>query len=337
MNLDSNLQQLIVLAMVALAVGGFVLAVFLPVFTQGQSEARLKNVVENRRQGSSYDQSAAGRLPEVSRESRRKQVQQSLKLAEAREKGRKKRVTLRMLIAQSGAGISVWTFWVYSTVLGAAVSAIAYLAGLPWYVYALCGFVGVLGLPRWVLGYLRKRRQEKFLSELPDALDIMVRGLRSGLPLSDALKVIASETAPPIGPEFNEVVDGQRVGITIDQGLERMFERMPLQEVNFLAIVLSIQSKTGGNLTESLSNLSKVLRDRRKMKSKIRAVSQEAKSSATIIGSLPFLIAGALSLLNPDYLVPLIDTQAGNILLGICAVLMVSGILVMRKMIDFEI
>ena len=159
----------------------------------------------------------------------------------------------------------------------------------------------------------------------------------SGLPLSDALKVIASETAPPIGPEFNEVVDGQRVGITIDQGLERMFERMPLQEVNFLAIVLSIQSKTGGNLTESLSNLSKVLRDRRKMKSKIRAVSQEAKSSATIIGSLPFLIAGALYLLNPDYLVPLVDTQAGNILLGICAVLMVSGILVMRKMIDFEI
>jgi tight adherence protein B len=337
MNLDSNLQQLIILAMVALAVGGFVLAVFLPVLSQGRSETRLKNVVENRKPASRYDQQAGGRLPEVSRENRRKQVQQSLKLAAAREKGRKKRVTLRMLIAQSGADISLWAFWLYSAVLGAVITAVAYLASFPWYLCALCGFVGFLGLPRWVLGHRRKRRQEKFLSELPDALDIMVRGLRSGLPLSDALKVIASETPPPIGPEFNEVVEGQRVGITIDQGLERMFERLPLQEVNFLAIVLSIQSKTGGNLTEALSNLSKVLRDRRKMKSKIRAVSQEAKSSAAIIGALPFVVAGGLYLLNPEYLAPLFNTQVGNILLGISAAMMLGGILVMRKMINFEI
>jgi len=337
MNLDSNLQQLIILAMVALAVGGFVLAVFLPVLSQGRSETRLKNVVENRKPASRNDQQAGGRLPEVSRENRRKQVQQSLKLAAAREKGRKKRVTLRMLIAQSGAEISLWTFWLYSAVLGVAIAAIAYLASFPWYLCALCGFVGFLGLPRWVLGYRRKRRQEKFLNELPDALDIIVRGLRSGLPLSDALKVIASETPPPIGPEFNEVVEGQRVGITIDQGLERMFERLPLQEVNFLAIVLGIQSKTGGNLTEALSNLSKVLRDRRKMKSKIRAVSQEAKSSAAIIGALPFVVAGGLYLLNPEYLAPLFNTQVGNILLGISVAMMLGGILVMRKMINFEI
>jgi tight adherence protein B len=337
MNLDSNLQQLIILAMVALAVGGFVLAVFLPVLSQGRSETRLKNVVESKKAASRNGQPAAGRTSEVSRENRRKQVQQSLKLTAAREKGRKKRVTLRMLIAQSGADISLWTFWLYSAVLGAVITAVAYLASFPWYLCALCGFVGFLGLPRWVLGNRRKRRQEKFLSELPDALDIMVRGLRSGLPLSDALKVIASETPPPIGPEFNEVVEGQRVGITIDQGLERMFERLPLQEVNFLAIVLSIQSKTGGNLTEALSNLSKVLRDRRKMKSKIRAVSQEAKSSAAIIGALPFVISGGLYLLNPEYLAPLFNTQAGNILLGISAAMMLGGILVMRKMINFEI
>lgn len=116
-----------------------------------------------------------------------------------------------------------------------------------------------------------------------------------------------------------------------------MFERLPLQEVNFLAIVLGIQSKTGGNLTEALSNLSKVLRDRRKMKSKIRAVSQEAKSSAVIIGALPFVVSGGLYFLNPDYLAPLFNTQVGNILLGIAAIMMLSGILVMRKMIDFEI
>ncbi len=132
----------------------------------------------------------------------------------------------------------------------------------------------------------------------------MVRGLKAGLPLSDAMKVIAAESPAPVGPEFLEVVEGQRVGIAIDQGIERMFERMPLAEVNFLGIVIAIQSKTGGNLAEALGNLSKVLRDRKRMKQKIAAVSQEAKASAMIIGSLPFFICGALSVLNPEYLDP---------------------------------
>jgi tight adherence protein B len=242
-----------------------------------------------------------------------------------------------MLIAQAGLEISLTGFWLFSAVLGAVLAIIAYVSGMPWYVCALSGFVGFLGLPRWFLGYLRKRRQEKFLSELPDALDVMVRGLKSGLPLSDALRVIAAEATPPIGPEFWEVIEGQRVGITIEQGLERMHERIPLQEVNFLAIVLSIQSKTGGNLTEALSNLSKVLRDRRKMKGKITSMSQEAKSSAAIIGSLPFLIIGALSLLNPGYLTPLWSTPLGNLMLACSAAWMLTGILVMRKMINFDI
>jgi tight adherence protein B len=221
--------------------------------------------------------------------------------------------------------------------VGALIAAVAFLTGLPWYVCALSGFVGFFGLPRWFLGYVRKRRLEKFLTELPDALDVMVRGIKSGLPLSDALRVISAESAPPIGPEFWEVVEGQRVGITIEQGLERMYERMPLQEVNFLAIVLSIQSKTGGNLTEALNNLSKVLRDRRKMKAKIRSVSQEAKSSAAIIGSLPFLVVGGLSFVNPDYLTPLWTTPIGNMLLVFSAVWMLTGVLVMRRMINFEV
>ena len=133
------------------------------------------------------------------------------------------------------------------------------------------------------------------------------------------------------------VVDGQRIGISIDQGIERMFERMPLSEVNFLGIVMAIQSKTGGNLSEALSNLSKVLRDRKKMKQKIRAVSQEAKSSAAIIGALPFVIMGALTVLNPSYMDPLFNTSTGNVLLVGCGVWMMTGVLVMRKMINFQI
>jgi tight adherence protein B len=151
------------------------------------------------------------------------------------------------------------------------------------------------------------------------------------------MKIIASETRAPVGPEFSEVVEGQRIGISIDQGIMRMVDRMPLSEVNFLAIVMTIQSKTGGNLSEALSNLSRVLRDRKKMKQKIRAVSQEAKSSAAIIGSLPFVIMGALTLLNPNYLNPLFETEMGNILIVGSATWMLIGVLVMRKMINFEI
>jgi tight adherence protein B len=335
MNPDGTASQLIVLALVAVAVGGIVLAVFLPLLSSGRAEARVKTLVDGRRSG--QNQTGSGGLFDGPKEGRRKQVQESLRLAEAREKQRKKRITLRMLIAQAGLDMSVWTFLLMSAALGATLAAATFLAGLPAYVHALSGFVGFLGLPRWFLGYIRKRRMEKFLSELPDALDIMVRGIKSGLPLSDALRVIAAESAPPIGPEFWEVVEGQRVGITIEQGLERMYERIPLQEVNFLSIVLSIQSKTGGNLTEALSNLSKVLRDRRKMKSKIRSVSQEAKSSAAIIGSLPFLLVGGLSFLNPDYLTPLWNTSLGNMLLVFSAVWMLTGILVMRNMINFEV
>jgi tight adherence protein B len=132
-------------------------------------------------------------------------------------------------------------------------------------------------------------------------------------------------------------VEGQRIGISVDQGIERMVERIPLAEVNFLAIVMAIQSKTGGNLSEALGNLSRVLRDRKKMKAKIRSMSQEAKSSAAIIGSLPFVIMGALSILNPEYLNPLFNTTIGNTMLGTCAAWMTTGVLVMRKMINFQI
>ncbi len=192
-------------------------------------------------------------------------------------------------------------------------------------------------MPRWFIKFLRTRRQNVFLNDFADAIDVMVRGLKSGLPVTDAMKIIANESGPPVGPEFNEVVEGQRIGISVDQGIERMVERMPLAEVNFLAIVMAIQSKTGGNLSEALGNLSKVLRDRKKMKAKIRSMSQEAKSSAAIIGSLPFIIMAALSVLNPEYLNPLLYTTIGNIMLGACAVWMTTGVLVMRKMINFEI
>ena len=250
-----------------------------------------------------------------SKDSRRKQIQESLKQLEETERKRRRRLTLRTLLMQSGLDLSVQKFWVASIVFGVVLALAILTIGAAWYVALTAGLVGLLGLPPLALAS-SQASPRSVPERIPDAIDIMVRGLKAGLPLSDAMKVIAAEIPAPVGPEFLEVVEGQRLGIAIDQGIERMLERMPLAEVNFLGIVIAIQSKTGGNLAEALGNLSKVLRDRKRMKQKIAAVSQEAKASAMIIGSLPFFICGALSVLNPEYLIPLWDTEIGHVMIA---------------------
>ncbi len=328
-------MQIVFPLLVAVAAGGLIFAVLAPFFAGDNVDVRVRAISEGGKAGL-QQRRVFSRPVESAKDNRRKQVQETLKQIEDREKQRK-RMSLRMLIAQSGLDLSIPKFWAISGAAGVLLALGTLSSGVPWFLALLSGFVGFLGLPRWFLGYMRKRRQEAFLSDFADAIDVMVRGLKAGLPVSDAMKVIASESGPPVGPEFQEVVEGQRIGITVDQGLERMFERMPVQEVNFLAIVMSIQSKTGGNLTETLSNLSKVLRERRKMKNKVQAVSQEAKSSAAIIGSLPFAIIGIMTLTNPGYLDPMFVTPLGKTLLVGSGIWMLMGILVMRKMINFEI
>jgi tight adherence protein B len=275
-------------------------------------------------------------MAEDPKDARRKQLQESLNQLEQRERQRRQKMTLRVMLSQAGLEVTPRIFYVFSIVLGLIIGLVVTIAGVPWYVAIVAAIAGFFGVPRWLLKFLRKRRQQVFLNDFADAIDIMVRGLKSGLPVTDAMKVISTETPAPVGPEFLEIVEGQRVGISIEQGIERMYDRMPLPEVNFLSIVMNIQSKTGGNLSEALNNLSKVLRDRKKMKAKITAMSQEAKASAAIIGSLPFVIMGALTVLNPAYLNPLWDTTLGNIMVIGSGVWMVLGILVMRKMINFD-
>jgi len=267
--------------------------------------------------------------------SRRKAVQESLKQLEISERQRK-RVTVRRLIAQAGLNISVTRFWLASVCIGLLCAGLLYLFGAGRYLALLGGVAGVFGLPRWWLIMLRNHRQRIFLMQLPDAVDIIVRGLKSGLPINDALLLIATEMGAPLGPEIREIVEGQRVGIPLEQGLERLHERVPLPEVNFLTIVMGLQSKTGGNLSEALTNLSKVLRDRKRMAGRIRAVSQEAKSSAAILGSLPPMVIGLLYLTRPDYISLLWDEPLGRLMLAGSALWMLGGVLVMRKMINFK-
>jgi tight adherence protein B len=331
-----DLTDLAFVGMVAIAVGGMAIAVLFPMFSNDSTKSRTKAIVTGKRQEGTGN-SFRARFAEDSKDARRSKIQDSLNQVRDGANAKKKKLTLSTKLQQAGLSMTTRAFWGASIAVGVVFTLGALFVGAPLFGVAAAGFFGLFGFPRWILKTMRKRRQEKFLTDFADAIDVMVRGLKSGLPLNEAMKIIATETGEPVGPEFMEVVDGQKVGISADQGMERMVERVPLPEVNFLAIVLTIQSKTGGNLSEALGNLSRVLRDRKKMKAKVASVSQEAKSSAAIIGSLPFLLIMALSVLNPNYMTPMFHTSMGHMLLAGSGIWMSCGVLVMRQMINFQI
>jgi len=329
------LVQIAFMVLAALAVGGIAVAIFLPQLT-GQADIS-KRVSDIAGDGTGRKSGLRGHFTEGKGEKRRNQIQESLDKFEKKQEKKKKKVTIKVMIQRAGLDMSIKTYWIYSVAAGVAGGIAALFAGVVPLVAVGAAIASGLGLPRWFLSMLTKRRQEDFLRLFADAIDVMVRGLKAGLPVNEAMKVIASEMDAPVGPEFTEIVQGQRVGITLEQGVERMMDRIPLAEVNFLAIVMAIQKSTGGNLAEALENLSTVLRDRKKMKAKVQAISQEAKASAAIIGSLPFAIGGGMMVLNPEYLNPLFDTERGNIMLMVAGGWMMVGVLIMRKMINFKI
>jgi tight adherence protein B len=203
-------------------------------------------------------------------------------------------------------------------------------------VSGMAAFAAGFGLPRWSLSFLTARRRKKFTAEFANAIDVIVRSVKSGLPTNEALRIVARESPNPVGSEFTKLVDGLKVGVTLDQGLKRMYDAMPTPEVGFFAIVMTIQSRSGGNLSEALGNLSAVLRDRKRLEGKIKAMSSEAKASAMIIGSLPPGVMGLVYITTPDYITLLFTERMGNLMLAGCAFWMGTGIFVMRKMINFK-
>jgi Flp pilus assembly protein TadB len=198
------------------------------------------------------------------------------------------------------------------------------------------GFAAGFGLPRWMLTFLKKRREKNFLKALPDAVDVIVRGIKAGLPLFDSIKVVAADAPEPLRSEFYAIIETQAIGMPLGEACARMYERMPVPEANFFGIVVAIQQKSGGNLSEALGNLSKVLRDRKKMAEKIQAMSMEAKASAAIIGSLPPIVMLLVYLSTPDYISLLWTHPTGRLMLAASAVWMSCGIFVMKKMINFD-
>lgn len=268
-------------------------------------------------------------------EKRRKQVQDTLNSLEEKQSANKK-ISLRTKIERAGFETDPKKFHLISAAVGLTVTSLVMLLGFTPIVALGAGFACGFGLPRWILSFLVTRRQKAFLEEFANAIDVIVRGVKSGLPINDCLRIIAHEAAEPVRTEFRDLVEGQKIGISLDQGLAKIYERMPLAEVNFFQIVLNIQQKSGGNLAEALGNLSKVLRERKKMRAKIQSVSQEAKSSAAIIGALPPGVAGVLYLAAPDYLMPLFTTDTGHMIIVGGAMWMMIGVLIMRKMINFN-
>jgi tight adherence protein B len=267
---------------------------------------------------------------------RRKNVQAMLKDLEKQQAQKKKRPTLRRRIEQAGLSISIRTFWILSGLAGLLGGVGAFLAVKALYAVPLAGFALAFGLPRWVLAFLKARREKAFTRELAPAIDTIVRSVKSGLPVNEALKLVGSEIPEPVAGEFRLLTEGLKVGVTMEEGLKRMYERMPTPEVNFFGIVMAIQQRSGGNLSEALGNLAGVLRDRKRLQGKIRAMSSEAKTGAMIIGSLPPGVMALIYFSTPAYIMPLFQVKLGNLMLMGCVVWMGLGVLVMKKMISFK-
>ncbi len=331
MEIDPTIVQIALAVMSAMAAGG-IIYVFITPYLSGErkGEKRLKNVQNRKTKGGRIEA-----LKVDNNQARRKQVQDTLNELEKRHKT-KSNITLGLRIEQAGLELQERTYYLLSLAFGLIVALGIIIGGLPIYVALGGAIAGGFGFPRWVLSFLAKRRQKKFTEEFANAVDIIVRGIKSGLPLNDCLQIIAAETQEPVRSEFSEIVEQQRIGVTISQALEKLYKRVPLEEVNFFAIVIAIQQQSGGNLAEALSNLSGVLRDRKRLRGKIKAFSAEAKSSAGIIASLPIAVMLIVYVTTPDYISLLWTNPTGNLLLMGSGIWMIIGILVMRNMINFD-
>src|SRR5262249_44274255 len=276
---------------------------------------------------------ATARTGRNQQKSRREQVEGTLKELEERSS---KSVPLSVKIAQAGLSWSKQRFFITAALLGVAGFTIGLMLEGGMLAAAGLAFVGGVGGPLWLLKFLKKRREAKFLAGFPDAVDVIVRGIKAGLPLIDSMRVITIDAPEPLKSEFRAILDTQTVGIPIGEACGRLYERIPVPEANFFAIVVGIQQKAGGNLSEALGNLSRVLRDRKKMKAKIQAMSMEAKASAAIIGSLPPAVMSLVYLTSPDYIQLLWTHPTGHLMLICSGVWMLIGVMVMRKMIHFD-
>jgi len=322
----------LILAVLAMVAVGAIGAAFVPsMLGNSRVDKRLKSMqgdLQANRRANNADKQ---------RDTRRKELQQTLRAQTAQIDKKKKSIPLRDQIFQAGMKIKPAGFIRNSAIFGALVVVVLIVLQVDIMYAAIIGGAAGYLLPRMYLTRKRKKYQSQFLEELPNAVEAIVRGVKSGLPLNDSMRLVAKEAKEPIKSDFQRVLDQQSMGKSMHEAILTLLERVPLPEVNFFVVVITVQSQSGGNLSEALGNLARVLRNRKKMKAKVKAMSSEAKASAGIIGSLPIIVAILVSLTTPSYLLPLIETDIGKICLGIAAVLMFMGGFIMNKMVQFDV
>ncbi|MFZ1093220.1 MAG: type II secretion system F family protein [Xanthobacteraceae bacterium] len=321
------MQNMPLFLLVATAVGGVAWVFLYPILSGEQkAEKRKQSVVRSA-------PTVAARTSRSALKPRREQIEATLKQVENR---RAKSASLAGRIAQAGLNWSKQRFFITSGLLGGVALILALLLGAGWLPALGFAFAAGFGLPRWLLRFFKKRREAKFLQTFPDAVDVIVRGVKAGLPLLESVRIITHDAPEPLKSEFRGIVETQAVGIPLGEACGKLYEHIHVPEANFFAIVIGIQQKAGGNLSEALGNLSRVLRDRKKMKAKIQAMSMEAKASAAIIGALPPAVMTLVYITSPQYIELLWTHPTGRLMLAACGVWMLMGVLVMRKMINFD-
>ena len=278
-------------------------------------------------------------------ESTNAKVESQLKKAIAARKPKMHRIAgsgsrgeaLALRLERTGRGWTITQYLYTSLGLALALAVAIYLkTGAPWLALGVGVLIGA-GLPHMVVRYFVKKRLNDFNSKFPDAIELLVRGLRSGLPVSETLGVVSHEIPGPVGSEFRGVVERIRIGRTMEEALQETADRLGTAEFQFFVITLAIQRETGGNLAETLSNLADVLRKRAQMKLKIRAMSSESKASAYIVGALPFIVFGLIWWINPKYIGGFF-TEDRLIIAGLGGLVWMSiGAFIMAKMVSFEI
>ena len=312
---------LVVLAMMAFAMGG-------PSSSKAQNR-RLESVRE--RHSKSNEVAAQAQLKRIL------QTRNQTKMDGLAQRLIPKPALLRQRLQQTGRNWTLAQYGMVSLGIIVVISLLLIVKGLPFLLAIMIGLLVGIGLPHFIIGKLIKRRVAKFTARFPDAIELMVRGLRSGLPISETLGIVADELPGAIGDEFRTVSDKMKIGRTMEAALQDVADRLGTPEFQLFVITLALQRETGGNLAETLANLADVLRKRAQMKLKIRAMSSESKASAWIVGALPFIVFILIWFINGTYMQKFFVDERLMIAGGGGLIWMGLGVVIMAKMVDFEI
>jgi len=320
---------IILAVVVVLVVAGTIVAVMMN--REAERKKRVMSVISGQRGA------ADAKLDDADEQNKRR-ADIAKKLRDEKEESKAKtKTTISMMLEQAGVSWSVKQFWVFSLVSLAIFLGGAYAMGQTPTIMFLAAFIGLFGFPRFVIKKMAANRQKKFLMEFPDALEATVRLLKAGMPVSEAISMIAKEFDGPVGDEMGRIYDQQKIGVPLHEAAKEAMRRIPLAEMQMFATGLSIHAQTGSSLSEVLMNLSGVIRSRFKLKRKIKALSSEAVASAAIIASLPVIVTLGLYFLNYEYLEVMFTTRTGNMLLYGAIGWMGVGVLIMKQMINFRV